>query len=77
MPSFPATPAEDVINQPAQVQCEAFLDEHRAALNGCLDGLTEEQVRRSMVPSRTTLLGLVKHATFVEKVAAHVAASGG
>jgi len=33
-----------------------------------LDGLTEEQSRRSLVPSRTTLLGLVKHATFVEKV---------
>ena len=31
-------------------------------------GLTEEQARRSVVPSRTTLLGLVKHATFVEKV---------
>ena len=27
-----------------------------------LDGLTEEQARRSLVPSRTTLLGLVKHA---------------
>jgi hypothetical protein len=25
-------------------------------------------VRQSLVPSRTTLLGLVKHATFVEKV---------
>ncbi|MGQ5260883.1 DinB family protein [Micromonospora sp. ZYX-F-536] len=34
----------------------------------CLDGLTEEQARRSLVPSRTTLLGLVKHATFVERV---------
>ncbi|WP_410814165.1 DinB family protein [Micromonospora sp. 067-2] len=45
-----------------------FLDEHRRALNACLDGLTEEQARRSLVPSRTTLLGLVKHATFVEKV---------
>ncbi len=45
-----------------------FFDEHRAQLNGCLDGLSEEQVRRSLVPSRTTLLGLVKHATFVEKV---------
>jgi hypothetical protein len=33
-----------------------------------LDGLTEEQSRRSLVPSRTTLLGLVKHGTFVEKV---------
>jgi len=45
-----------------------FLDEHRSELNSCLDGLSEEQARRSMVPSRTTLLGLVKHATFVEKV---------
>ena len=68
MPSFPATSAEDVIDQPMRAQFEAFLDEHRRALNGCLDGVTEEQARRSLVPSRTTLLGLVKHATFVEKV---------
>jgi hypothetical protein len=68
MSSLPATFAEDVIDQPAQAQFEVFLNEHRDALNGCLDGLTEEQVRRSLVPSRTTLLGLVKHATFVEKV---------
>src|SRR5215472_14557873 len=68
MPSFPATFAEDVINQPARAQFEAFLDEHRSELSRCLDGLTEEQARRSLVPSRTTLLGLVKHATFVEKV---------
>src|SRR5260370_11494056 len=68
MSSFPATFAEDVIGQPAQAQFEAFLDEHRRELNGCLDGLTEEQGRRSPVRSRTTLLALVKHATFVEKV---------
>ena len=68
MSSLRATFAEDVIDQPAQAQFEVFLNEHRDALNGCLDGLTEEQVRRSLVPSRTTLLGLVKHATFVEKV---------
>jgi hypothetical protein len=68
MPTFPATSAEDVINQPARIQLEAFLDEHRAALSSCVSDLTEEQVRRSMVPSRTTLLGLVQHATFVEKV---------
>jgi len=67
--SFPETAsAEDVIDQPARVQFEAFLDEHRRELNGCLDGLTEEQARRSLVPSATTLLGLVKHAAFVEKV---------
>jgi hypothetical protein len=68
MPSLHATFAEDVIHQPAQAQFEAFLDEHRVSLNSCLDGLSEEQVRRSLVPSRTTLLGLVKHAAFVEKV---------
>jgi hypothetical protein len=68
MPSLPATSAEDVIDQPARTQFEVFLDEHRSQLNRCLDGLTEEQARRSLVPSRTTLLGLVKHATFVEKV---------
>ena len=60
--------AEDVHNETIRTQFEAFLDEHRSALNHSLDGLTEEEARRSLVPSRTTLLGLVKHATFVEKV---------
>ncbi|WP_328346727.1 DinB family protein [Micromonospora sp. NBC_00421] len=68
MPAFPPTFAEQVVAQPAQAQFEAFLDEHRDALNGCLDGLTEEQARRSLVASQTTLLGLVKHVTFVERV---------
>ncbi len=68
MPFLSATSAEDVTGQPARVQFEVFLNEHRSELNRCLDGLTEEQARRSLVPSRTTLLGLVKHATFVEKV---------
>jgi hypothetical protein len=68
MSSLPAASAEDVIDQPARIQFDVFLDEHRRALYGCLDGLTEEQARRSLVPSRTTLLGLVKHAAFVEKV---------
>src|ERR1700727_3353508 len=66
--SLPAAPSEGVIDQPLRVQFEVFLDEHRAEPNACLDGLTEEQARRSLVPSKTTLLGLVKHATVVEKV---------
>ncbi len=65
-PSVPA--ADDVIDAPAKAQFETFLDQHRAALNACLHGLTEQQARRSLVSSKTTLLGLVKHATFVEKV---------
>jgi Protein of unknown function (DUF664) len=47
---------------------DELLDEHRAALRGSLDGLTEEQVRLRLVPSKTTLLGLVKHMTYVEGV---------
>src|SRR3954466_10227708 len=68
MATFPGTFAEDVVGQAPKVQVEAFLDEHRRELTACVDGLTDEQARRSLVPSRTTLLGLVKHATFVEKV---------
>ena len=45
---------------------DAFLDDYRLELRSTLQGLTEEQARRSLVPSMTTLLGLVKHATFVE-----------
>ncbi|MGH3445895.1 MAG: DinB family protein [Nocardioidaceae bacterium] len=60
--------ADEVVDRPARAQFEVFLDEHREALNSCLDGVTEEQARRSLVPSRTTLLGLVKHASFVERV---------
>jgi hypothetical protein len=76
MPSLPAMSAEDVIDQPARAQFETFLDEHRRDLHDCLDGLTEEQARRSLVPSQTTLLGLVRHATFVEKVWFDEAISG-
>jgi Protein of unknown function (DUF664) len=64
----PVAAAEEVIGQPLRTQLETFIDQHRSYLNHCLAGLTEEQARRSLVPSRTTLLGLLKHATFVEKV---------
>ena len=68
MTSQPQAFPVDVTHQPAREQFDTFLDEHRTALNDCLIRLTEEQARRRLVPSRTTLLGLVKHATFVEKV---------
>ena len=68
MSTLPAASSMDVFHEPIRAQFEAFLDEHRHELTSCLDGLTEEQARRSLVPSRTTLLGLVKHAAFVEKV---------
>jgi uncharacterized damage-inducible protein DinB len=44
------------------------LDLHRSAVAAALDDLTEEQARRRLVASRTTVLGLVKHLTFVERV---------
>ena len=53
---------------PLEEQFEVFLDDHRSALHDCLDGLTEGEARRSLVPSKTTLLGLLKHAVFVEQV---------
>ncbi|GAA2632280.1 DinB family protein [Actinomadura fulvescens] len=58
----------DVFHATLRDQFETFLDEHRSALHDSLNGLTEEQARRSLVTSKTTLLGLVKHGTFVEKV---------
>ena len=47
---------------------DELLDEYRAALQGCLDGLTEEEARLRLVPSKTTLLGLLKHVTYVEGI---------
>ena len=55
-------------SSPLQQQLEEFLDHHRQAMNDSIEGLTEEEVRRRLVPSKTTLLGLVKHVTFVERV---------
>ncbi len=49
-------------------QLAVFLDAHRAMLRTSLEGMTDEEVRARLVPSRTTLLGLVKHATFLQVV---------
>jgi uncharacterized damage-inducible protein DinB len=44
-----------------------YLAKHRRLVVAALDGLTDEQVRRPMVPSGTNLLGLVHHLTGVER----------
>ena len=49
-------------------QLTVFLDAHREILRATLDGLSEDEARARLVPSRTTLLGLVKHATFLQLV---------
>lgn len=55
---------------------EAMVDRQRAAVAGLLDDLTEEEARVRLVPSLTTVLGLVKHATFVEQVWFHSRVAG-
>ncbi len=42
------------------------LDRHRDVVAWKLDGLSDEQLRRPMTPTGMTLLGLLKHLTFVE-----------
>jgi hypothetical protein len=44
-----------------------FLDFQRATLLWKLEGLDDQQLRRAMVPSGTSLLGLVKHLAYVER----------
>ncbi|MGW0336910.1 DinB family protein [Streptomyces sp. NPDC003011] len=44
----------------------AGLDRHRDAVLWKLEGLDDEQLRRPVTPSGTTLLGLVKHLASVE-----------
>jgi hypothetical protein len=55
---------------------EELVDHYREVLLASLDGLTEEEARLRLVPSKTTLLGLVKHVTFVEGVWFDQALSG-
>ncbi|WP_433353949.1 DinB family protein [Micromonospora saelicesensis] len=45
----------------------SFLDFHRAVLLRKLRGLSDADARRRLVPSATTLAGLVKHLTLVER----------
>jgi hypothetical protein len=57
-------------------QVLAFVHDTRLEIVALLDGLTESQARASLVPSATTLLGIVKHAAFVERVWFHVSLAG-
>ncbi|SDH12827.1 DinB family protein [Klenkia brasiliensis] len=47
---------------------DELLDEYRDHLRAAVDGLTEEEARARLVPSATTLLGLLQHVTYVEAV---------
>ena len=58
----------DVLLDDERTQLDAFVEEYRLGLEMSLDGLTEEHARRRLVPSATTLLGLLKHVTWMQRV---------
>lgn len=58
----------DVLLSTERDQLNAFLDSHRQALRAALHGLSETEVRTRLVSSQTTLLGLLKHAIYVERI---------
>jgi hypothetical protein len=58
----------DVLLGDERAQLGAFLDDYRRAIELTLDGFTEEESRRRLVPSATTLLGLLKHVTWMQRV---------
>src|SRR5918911_5516542 len=45
---------------------DAFLDYYREAVKAKVRGVSEEDARRRLVPSGTTLAGLIKHLSRVE-----------
>ena len=63
----PLADVDDVVAAAERETLEWFLEYHRNALSGKLRGLSEEDARRRLVPSLTTLLGLVSHAAAVER----------
>jgi hypothetical protein len=64
--SPPAVGQPDSTGSERQV-LEAFLDFHRQVLVSKVDGISENQARHRLVPSQTTLAGLIKHMIGVER----------
>lgn len=62
----PIKPVDMPTIAPEREALAGWLDYYRAELLRKLDGLTEEQAARRVVPSLTTLHGLVRHLTKVE-----------
>ncbi|HEY3682181.1 MAG TPA: DinB family protein [Streptosporangiaceae bacterium] len=60
--------AFDVPLDDERTQLDAFVEDYRSAIEATLDGLSEEQVRRRLVSSATTLLGLLKHVTWMQRI---------
>ena len=58
----------DVLLDDERMQLDAFVEYYRSAIEATLVGLTEVQARRQLVSSATTLLGLLKHVTWMQRV---------
>jgi ketopantoate reductase len=68
--------SEDALIGSERAQLLAFVHDNRTEVAALLDGLSEAQARAGLVPSATTLLGIVKHCAFVERVWFHVSLAG-
>jgi uncharacterized damage-inducible protein DinB len=66
-PDSPLAPDELVSTGTEREVLDAFLDLYRAVVVRKVSGLSEEQLRRRHVPSATTLAGIVRHLTAVER----------
>jgi uncharacterized damage-inducible protein DinB len=66
-PDPPLAPDELVSTGSEREVLEAFLDFHRGVLVRKVSGLSEADARRRLVPSMTTLAGLLKHMIGVER----------
>lgn len=67
---------DTVFRAPERTTLELMLDAQRAEIAALLDEVSDDQARRRLVPSLTTLLALVQHATFVERVWFHHRVAG-
>ncbi|TYB47644.1 DinB family protein [Nonomuraea sp. PA05] len=65
--STPLWPEELVSTGTEREVLEAFLDCQRRQIKAKIAGVSEADARRRIVPSMTTLAGLIKHLTAVER----------
>jgi hypothetical protein len=64
----PQADEEDLVAVAAERETlEGYHEYHSRVISGKLRGLSEEDARRRLVPSLTTMLGLVSHAAAVER----------
>ena len=66
-PASAATAGQPASTGSERPVLEAFLDFHRQALVSKVDGISETEARHRRVRSMTTLAGLIKHMTGVER----------